>query len=153
MAGSGNTGCGCLIILALLAAGGIAAFSSLKQNGWIPHSHDTPVWIQSDWLVGEYRECDMPARTTRLFCGRDSIAGKSIAGFADSVSDDDATNAFNAAMTRNAQTDWTPLEKYFHVLPVRYYGRLVRPERDTERAILSWRCQRNGDSLTCKALD
>ena len=117
------------------------------------HDHDTPVWIQGDWLVGEYRECDMPARTTRLFCGRDSIAGNSIVGFADSVSDDDAPSAFNAAMTRNAQTDWTLLEKYFHVLPVRYYGRLVRPERDTERAIFSWRCQRNNDSLTCKALN
>jgi hypothetical protein len=25
-------------------------------------------------------------------------------------------------MNRDAQTDWTPVEKYFHVLPVSYLG-------------------------------
>lgn len=142
-----------LFVVGFIVALVVNGYQSLDNSGWITHDHDTPVWIQGDWLVGEYRKCDMPVRTTRLFCGGDAIGGGSIVGFTGSVSDDDAANALNAAMTRNAQTDWTPLEKYFHVLPVRYYGRLIRPERDTERAILSWRCQRNSDSLTCKALD
>ena len=76
-----------------------------------------------------------------------------MAAFPDSVSDDDAVAAFSAAMHRDSQTDWTTLEKYFHVLPVRYLGRLARPEPDTGRGIISWRCQRNSDSLTCKALN
>ena len=140
-------------VVLVLVAVGYASYQALGRAGWIPHDHDTPVWIQGNWLVGEYRKCDMPARTTRLFCGEDAVAGKSIVGFTDSVSDDDAASAFEAAMTRNPQTNWTLLEKYFHVLPVRYFGRLERPERDTERDILSWRCQRNSDSLTCKALN
>jgi hypothetical protein len=148
MAESGNTGCGCLIILALLAAGGIAAFSSLKQNGWIPRSHDTPVWIQGDWLVGEYRECDMQTSTPafegshydaedlktlpRLFCGR-------------------AANGFFEWSETKTGTDvsWATISGDFHTLPVSYFGRLERPDKWR----VSWRCQRNSNSLTCKALN
>ena len=106
-------------------------------------------------MEGEYRLCDMPVKTTRLFCGKDTVKGQSIAGFVDSVSDADSAKALEAGWTRNAQTNWAPLEKYFHVLPVRFNGRLERPERDRDRdrEILSWRCQRKSDSLTCNALD
>jgi hypothetical protein len=147
------TGYGFLVGLGLLVACVVGLYTWLDEGGWISHSHDTPAWIQGDWLVGEYRLCDMPARTERLFCGRNAIAGNSILGFANSASDDDAVNAWGAAMTRNDRTDWTLLERYFHVLPVRYHGRLERPERDNERGILSWRCQRLSESLECKALN
>jgi hypothetical protein len=95
----------------------------------------------------------MRVKTARLFCGKDTVAGHGIPGFVDSVSDADADKALEAGMTRNTGTNWTPLEKYFHVLPVRFNGRLERPERDREGEVLSWRCQRENDSLTCKALD
>ena len=39
-------------------------YNSAKRNldifGWIPHSHDTPIWIGGEWLTGEYRICEMP---------------------------------------------------------------------------------------------
>ena len=34
------------------------------------HKHDLPVWVQGDWMIGEYRNCDMPLGVTRLFSGR-----------------------------------------------------------------------------------
>lgn len=37
----------------------------------------------------------------------------------------------------------------FHVLPVHYFGRLQR----TDKWLDDWRCQRNAQSLTCRALD
>lgn len=32
----------------------------LDGYGWVEHDHDTPVWIQGEWLAGEYRICQMP---------------------------------------------------------------------------------------------
>jgi len=138
-----------LVFLALIAVYG---YQTLDRAGYVPHHRDTPVWIAGEWMAGEYRLCDMPVKTTRLFCGKD-VAGGSIPEFAASVSEADSDKAFQAGMTRNSRTDWTPLAKYFHVLPVHFNGRLERPERDRDRQILSWRCQRESDSLTCNALD
>lgn len=140
-------------ILAFLVVIALYGYQTLDRAGYVAHNHDTPVWIAGDWMVGEYRLCDMPVKTTRLFCGKDTVAGHGIPGFVDSVSEADADKALEAGMTRNSQTDLTPLEKYFHVLPVRFNGRLERPERDRDGEVLSWRCQRERDSLTCNALD
>jgi hypothetical protein len=59
-------GCGRLCAYAGFALGvcilfwiGNAAYQSLNNEGWIPHTHDTPVWIDGDWIIGEYRECEM----------------------------------------------------------------------------------------------
>ncbi len=126
--------------------------TALDKAGWVAHNHDTPVWIKGDWQVGEYRVCDMFVKSPRLFCGMDNKQGLSMFQFPENVTDDDlakALGAVTAEVTPNAKTDWSSLEGYFHVLPVKYFGRLERPGKWR----ITWRCQRNSDSLTCKALD
>src|ERR1035437_5466914 len=73
------------VALLLLIALGYASYLTFDNAGWIPHSHDTPVWVAGDWIVGEYRDCGMRTTTTpvgvtmlqteraelpRLFCGK-----------------------------------------------------------------------------------
>lgn len=136
-----------------------ASYQTLDNAGWIPHSHDTPVWIQGDWLVGEYRTCGMLTRTQltgsvrsqkvlaelpRLLCGRDwDNAG--LFEFVNATTD--VSEATKNALWNGG--DWSVLDGYFHVFPVRYYGRIDRPETVSD----SWRCQRESESLTCKALN
>ena len=52
-----------VVALWVLAAVGLAGYASLDESGWIVHNHDTPVWVQGDWLVGEYRDCKMLTTT------------------------------------------------------------------------------------------
>jgi hypothetical protein len=150
---------GCLVGLAILVGLIYGAYNWLDQAGWIPHNHDTPVWIAGDWLVGEYRDCGMLTKTQltgsvrsqevlaelpRLLCGREWDN----AGF---LEFEDATTGVSEA-TKSALWyggDWSALDGYFHVLPVRYNGRIDRPDSVFD----SWRCQRNSESLTCKALN
>lgn len=134
------------------------AYQSLDQAGWITHNHDTPVWIQGDWMVGEYRDCGMltttsPAGTVlsqavkaelpRLFCGK-NWDGEGIAEFF--LAMPDYTSATDSVWGR---ADWKMLDRYFHTLPVSYYGRIDRPDS----VFVWWRCQRNESALTCKALN
>lgn len=143
----------------------VGGYLSIDNSGWIIHRHDTPVWIQGDWLVGEYRTCglltappvarrvlsqDPHAELPRLFCGMNS----SLSGF-DILTDfqnamPDTTSASNAL----TGGDWSAFGSYFHVLPVRYYGRIDRPEM----GYVFWRCQRlsgilQSASLECKAVN
>jgi len=125
-----------------------ASYQTLDNAGWITHNHDTPVWIQGDWLVGEYRVCNMLTTTPvvqgehysseelahlpRLFCNGSDDGYWKYAG------------AFEGTDLR-----WSAVSKDFHILPVKYFGRLERPDH----WLISWRCQRNSDSLTCNALN
>jgi hypothetical protein len=145
--------------LLVLFVAGVVFYQRADQGGWIPHSYDTPVWIQGDWLVGEYRDCGMLTKTQltgsvrsqkvlaelpRLLCGGEWDN----AGLFEFVN---ATTDVSEA-TKNALWfggDWSALDSYFHILPVRYYGRINRADTVSD----SWRCQRLSDSLECKALD
>jgi hypothetical protein len=127
----------------------VAGYQGIDESGWITHNHDTPVWIQGDWLVGEYRDCQMRTRTVpaqrkdldslnelpRLFCA------------------EDANGLFDfqheTALIPPPPDTANDLDRDFHVLPVRYFGRIDRQDK----WVISWRCQRNSNSLTCKALD
>ena len=75
-----------IFVMALLVVGSLIGYQSLDKAGWLVHNHDTPVWIQGDWLVGEYRDCQMRTPTVpaqkkeldsldslpRLLCGEDA---------------------------------------------------------------------------------
>lgn len=160
-------------LIVIAAAGGvvavvIAGYDGLNNAGWITHNHDTPVWIQGEWMVGEYRICQLRTTTPlvihgvippgekaelpRLFCGRDSsdrVFGSAVA-FEDAMPD--PVVAENV-LWRDG--DWHIFDSYFHVLPVRYNGRIARPDK----LFVSWRCQRQGSSLlssagiTCNAIN
>ena len=151
----------------LLAVGFIVAlmvngYQDLDNSGWITHDHDTPVWIQGEWLVGEYRDCQMRTKTVaggdkaldnldklpRLFCGKD----------ANGLFDFQRTNGAvppppDRVPPKGAMYLYTvtadELEQDFHVMPVRYSGRIDR----TDKWVISWRCQRLSASLECNALN
>lgn len=108
-------------------------YQSLDEAGWISHQHDTPVWIAGDWMMGEYRECEM--RTT------ESISPESRAEFPVLYCGKTGTGfeEFNDSSESN---------RYFHSLPITYYGRIENRENPT-----IWRCQRNTAQLTCKAIN
>lgn len=149
---------GAFLVIGLFTAIGISAYSSLDDAGWITHNHDTPVWIQGNWMVGEYRTCQllttrswelspdqlpprMKAELPRLLCGRgnpDNLSG-SLIGFESEVP------AASGLIWGGG--DWGTFDSYFHVLPVRYNGRIDRPDE----LYVSWRCQRQGNSLLSSA--
>jgi hypothetical protein len=95
----------------------------MDNSGWIEHEHDTPVWIEGEWLPDEYRDCEMSGKlwgdlpeSAHLLCG---------------IGDPKA------------------IEGKFHVLPVHYWGRIDR----TDRTDFSWRCQKETSGLECRALN
>jgi hypothetical protein len=156
LAGSGRSAVGkvldSLFIPVQLCLAGfllVGAYVGLLQGAWIPHRIDTFVWIQGDWQVGEYRSCQLLMPTSRLFCGNWDPASNagSLTEFVSEVNNDEFVVAFNAAMTRTVETDWTTLGKYFHVLPVIYRARIERP--GSNRAVLSLLCLRKDDALAC----
>ncbi len=125
------------------------------------HDHDTPVWIQGDWLVGEYRDCEMRTKTEpksddsldalaklpRLFCGDDS---NGLVDFQREVNPAlQGAQSLPYGYSFDTSVTAETLDRYFHTLPVRYFGRIDRQDK----LVVSWRCQRNSGSLTCKALD
>ena len=75
-----------LLIVGFVAIVAYSGNSDLDRDGWISRDHDTPTWIGGDWMVGEYRECDLLTTTPvvegntytkddllhlpRLYCGR-----------------------------------------------------------------------------------
>ena len=143
----------------------VAFYQGLDASGWIPHDHQTPVWIHGDWMVGEYRACQLRTTTSfpgnrslglpgivlsqqaraelpRLFCGGEG--GDGITQFQLAMPSFDA-----ATESVWGEQDWRWFDDYFHVLPVRYNGRIERPDKWED----SWRCQRNTASLTCWALN
>lgn len=146
----------------------IAAFDAWRtyQNdqdnkGQIEHDHVTPVWIQGDWLVGEYRQCEMRTKTVpeqdkdldsldklpRLFCAADSN------GLFDFQSEFEPSlhnaQAPKPGFMYFVGVTASELDDDFHVLPVRYWGRIDR----TDKWVIDWRCQRMSASLECKAPD
>ena len=130
-----------------------AVENSLDSAGWLEHSHDTPVWIEGDWLDGEFRVCAMlPGKTIssfRLLCGHSGYKypADSRAWLSDILP---AIQTHDPARIMDSfWKDWTSAESIFHVLPVKYWGRIDHryPE------ISSWRCQRKSGEMECRAIN
>jgi len=133
----------------------------LDDGGRISHSNETPVWIQGDWLVGEYRDCQMRTKTDppqrkdidsldklpRLFCGEDANGLFDFQREIEPSLHDVQTPPEGSMYFIGVTAD--DLDRDFHVLPVRYFGRIDR----TDKWVISWRCQRLSESLECRALD
>ena len=150
---------GVLILVWLLAH---AAYTWLDSIGWVTHDHDTPVWIHGDWVVGEYRDCDMltarvglkpevRAELPRLFCG-DHGSGRSEPEFLQEFPYDNP-NPLAAMDAVLYGGDWRELDNMFHVLPVSYHGRIDRLTVPGDLPPIEWRCQRLSASLECKAVN
>jgi hypothetical protein len=153
-----------LFVVGFIAALVVNGYQSLDNSGWIVHNHDTPVWIEGDWMVGEYRECEMMTTTPppgvaqspevraelpRLFCGkRDEHGALSVTAFVHEFLND-PQGLTDAGDALGSGGDWSEFDSKFHVLPVDYHGRIDRPDEP----FVSWRCQRLSGSLECKALN
>jgi hypothetical protein len=122
----------------------LAVYFSADEAGFIVHHHNVPTWIKGDWMVGEYRICNMQvanaaysredrATMPRLYCGTDDN------GFTDF-----AQNVVGSDIS------WSTLRPNYHVLPATFWGRIDRTEQPTY--FYKWRCQREADSLSCNAL-
>lgn len=164
-----DTALGRFILLAIVLAvageflitGYLALYQALDRAGWISHDHDTPVWIEGNWMSGEYRTCEMLTRTNpadseaselpRLFCSSVDHSPthldleSAVQDFFENLPDADFAHAMQALTVHQK---WSSLSSYFHVLPVRYNGRISR-----EYLFVSWHCQRESSSLTCWALN
>jgi hypothetical protein len=127
-----------------------AVKNCLDDAGWIPHSIDTPTWMGGDWLTGEYRSCDMPGglwgrlpTNAHLLCSSDGRAREGLfpAQFHDSISPEEENSLEGGS--------WHGLGGHFHVLPVKYWGRIDRKDK----LIFIWRCQRQASGLECGAIN
>jgi len=139
---------GAVVGLGFCVSVAFSLYSELDKAGWISRDHDTPTWIEGDWMVGEYRDCDLLTTTPvvvgsnyskdellhlpRLYCGRTE------GGFFKYAGEFQGTNV-----------SWKAVGKSFHTFSVKYWGRLERPTRWKD----AWRCKRLGESIECKALN
>jgi hypothetical protein len=127
---SDDTGTGCLVLLIILGGLGYAAYTGLDNAGWIQHTHEVNMYMQSDWLEGENRKCSglQTLGTTRtapeissLFCPEDYTGSSS------------------------------------HNLTVKFWGKVSRRNVSSAAQVwgtrYSWRCSRNSDGFVCRALD
>jgi hypothetical protein len=139
----------------------VSSYGSLDQGGWITHKHTTPVWVQGDWMTGEYRDCQMRTRAVpanrkeldsldrlpRLFCAQDANGlfdfQREINHPSHEVSAPPPGSMYLIGVTAS------DLDHNFHLMPVRYNGRIDR----TGKWVIEWRCQRLSASLECKAQD
>lgn len=117
----------CWIIL--LIGGPYYAFTIANSDGYIRHSKITPVLLSGNWMVGEYRECDV------WWIGSGGTIG-----------------ALRCA------TDKFYTDEQEHDLPVHYWGRIVRadfigkhPDDGGISIEWRWRCQRGTDDIVCWA--
>lgn len=141
--------------------GAVAGYGSLDQGGWITHDATTPVWIQGDWMIGEYRDCQMRTRTAppsrkeldtlsrlpRLFCAEDAN------GLFDFQREKNPPSHEISAPPPGAMyligVTSTALDHDFHLMPIHYAGRIDRKDK----WVVDWHCQRLSASLECKALN
>lgn len=144
-------GLGCLVLLIVLGFLAYGAYGWLDETGWIEHSHDTPVWIEGEWLTGEYRICQMTGPLwgelptyAHLLCGKglQNVDGVWPAPFRNSLSAEEIRGVFIVGHS-------DAVEHYFHVLPVGYWGMIDRKDKGT----FSWSCQKQEKGLECKALN
>ena len=155
------------LLLALVGAGVVASaiwiygWKALDRLGWISHDRDTPVWIGGDWMIGEYRKCQMRLEATpgtieieqreeqpTLYCGEhaNGVAEYEAARARETPRGEDIEVSGKMKATPDAKAGD---EHGFHVMPVQFFSRT----ENLEKAPLAWRCRRNSDSLTCKAAD
>jgi hypothetical protein len=113
------------IIVALAAVAG--GYQWMDDVGWVSHTLSIETYMAPDWLRGESRVC-----TAIQSLNNDRVFQMSA--------------MFCPGEIRSVQG---------HNISVRFWGRISRPEileTGKERNSL-WRCTRNEEDITCKALD
>ncbi len=117
---------GFFIIAMIVVNGAVELYRDIDHSGYLTHDADTQVMFSGEWMIGEYKTCYAIL----------------VDGKPDETQDGPGPHLFCN------EGENTP----FHTLPVRYWGRITRPEKRGVGTI-RWKCQRSSDGLTCKALD
>jgi len=119
-----SAGMGCLILLAIAGGIGYGIYAWLDSVGWMAHREDSVVTAESNWFVGESKNCTSYPLDEKT--AREMSKSK---GYAISKISCDAGPE--------------------HSVPVTFYGRIEQPEYTW----ITWRCTRNESSFTCKQTD
>ncbi len=104
-----------------LCATPFGIYSAMDENSQVPHSVETSISAQENWLVGESKECTSPVLDTKTAHYINQEPGY-VASF---VSCDNGPQ---------------------HAIKVTFYGQLNQPEHK----LITWRCTRESEGFTCK---
>jgi hypothetical protein len=108
-----------LAILAGLVA--VLSYLGLEENGWIPHTSETVITAQANWINGESKDCasyPLDAKTAEHMSKEPGDAPTMI--FCD--------------------------DGPGHRIRVRFFGKLVQPDF----ASVEWRCTRKDEVFECQ---
>ncbi len=118
---------GFAILAAWLAWGIIpAGWRYVNRAGWIEHTQITTVYMDGNWLTGEYRTCETPGNVSFLSCPK--------------AGDDPET------ITPNPKCIYCDANA--RSFSVGFYGDITGKPEDTSH----WQCKRETDSITCRAV-
>lgn len=112
-----QNGLGCMIPLVAIGLAIFFGYGWLDSIGWISHREDVVITAQSDWLVGESKEC----WSATLNSDGASRLGKETGYAMSYVSCDDGPE---------------------HNMNVRFYGRVVQGYK-----VVNWRCTKEQTSF------
>jgi hypothetical protein len=118
---SDSEGLGFLILVGIAVAIVYGGYSRIDSVGWIPHSEDSVITAQTNWFVGETKEC----RSYPL----DAQSAK-------------AMNKSAGDAVYQIKCDEGPE----HKVSIEFYGKKVQPEN----ALAIWNCTRKESTFLCK---
>jgi len=118
----------CLVAMVLLLC--YIGYTSLDDQGLMTHDKNVDVYMKGDWLVGENRTC----------------AG--IQTFGDAQHPKEMAELFCPVDAE---------DKNPHNLKVRFWGKISRPDASASDEVNglkgAWRCTRESDIFTCRAIN
>ncbi len=112
---------GCLVSLVVLGAVGYGIYGCADSQNFVPHSVETLITAQPNWLVGEMKNCSsevLDPDMAREF-------GKEYGYVAEFISCDDGPA---------------------HMIKVTFQAPLIQPGHRS----IKWHCTRETDSFTCR---
>lgn len=116
---------GVLVVIGFTISIAVAIYQSLDSAGYIEHSSTMSVYINGNWMVGEFRNCTMDQY--------DSWNHKWISA------DERNINCTTAGYQTQSSHDF----------PIHFNGKIDR----TDKTYIDWKCQRNSASISCDAVD
>jgi hypothetical protein len=117
-------GYGCLFLLGIVGAIGYWAYTGIDSAGWMQHRQDSVITAESNWFVGESKDCTSYPLDEKTAHGMEKPTGYAIS---------------------KISCDGGPE----HSVKITFLGRTEQPDHSWVR----WRCTRNQDSFTCKETD
>ena len=114
-------GFGCLVLLGIVAGICYWIYTGIDSVGWMSHREESVITAESNWFVGESKDCSSYPLDSKTAQGMGKPTGYAIS---------------------KISCDGGPE----HSVRVIFYGRTEQPEYTW----ITWRCTRNEGSFTCK---